>query len=551
MPAKSPYPDINVPEVDIWAFLFDKQYEFPETKTIYTDPLARRSYTFADVKRLTAEFGAGLRTAWDWKKDDVLLIYSPNSIDTAVVMWGTHWAGGILTPANPGYTVHELAFQLKDSGAKAIATQKEFIDQACEAAKLVGIAPDRIILIGNQGEKSQFSHFTEICKLGKRQGERLLKCTISNPKHDLAFLVYSSGTTGSPKGVMLSHTNIISNLLMLKASEGVNMSWKGRHYDGGDRILGFLPFYHIYGLTSLVHQSLINGLELVVMSKFDLENFCRHIQHYKITMAYVVPPVLLQLAKSGIVDRFDLSSLRMMSSGAAPLSRELVDAVYKRLRVPIKQAYGLSETSPTTHSQPWDTWDKYIGSVGPLLANQIVKYMSPEEVELPLGTAGEIWIKGPNIFQGYLNNPQGTQNALTSDGYFKTGDIGYQDETGNLYITDRMKELIKYKGFQVPPAELEGHLLTHHDVEDVAVVGFYRKEMATEVPVAFVVLRNGIDGTPAKEKEIVQWLSSMVASHKRLRGGIRWAKKIPKSPSGKILRRVLRKEMEELSRAKL
>jgi len=290
------------------------------------------------------------------------------------------------------------------------------------------------------------------------------------------------------------------------------------------------------------------------MAKFDLAKFCQHIQTHHITFAYVVPPVVLMLGKHPIVSNYDLSSLRMLNSGAAPLTRELVDAVYKRLKVPIKQGYGLSETSPTTHTQPWEDWESTIGSVGRLLPNQTAKYMSPEEKEVPAGQTGELWIKGPNIFLGYLNNVEGTKNALTGDGYFKTGDVGHQDEKGNFFITDRVKELIKYKGFQVPPAELEGLLLSHPDIDDVAVIGIQDHEQATEVPRAYIVPKKGVQGNKQKEKEIVQWLGGKVASHKRLRGGVRFVDEVPKSVSGKILRRVLKewaKKEEKGEKAKL
>jgi len=224
-----------------------------------------------------------------------------------------------------------------------------------------------------------------------------------------------------------------------------------------------------------------SGYEVIVMPKFDLERFCTHIQKYKVTFAYVVPPVVLLLGKSPLIEKFDLSSIRMLNSGAAPLTRDLVDAVYKRLKIPIKQGYGLSETSPTTHMQAWEDWNVHIGSVGKLLPNLTAKYINAEEKEVPAGETGELWIKGPNIFKGYLNNPEGTKNALTEDGYFKTGDVGHQDSKGNFYITDRVKELIKYKGFQVPPAELEGLLLGNADVDDVAVIGIYEEDQATEV----------------------------------------------------------------------
>lgn len=278
------------------------------------------------------------------------------------------------------------------------------------------------------------------------------------------------------------------------------------------------------------------------MPKFDLERFCAHIQNYAITFAYAVPPVILQLGKSPIVANYDLSSLRMLNSGAAPLTRELVEAVWKRLKIPIKQGYGLSETSPTTHTQRWEDWQSTIGSVGLLMPNQTAKYVSAEDKEVPAGQTGELWIKGPNVFLGYLNNPEGTANALTSDGYFKTGDVGHQDAKGNFYITDRVKELIKYKGFQVPPAELEGILIGHDDVDDVAVIGVYDESQATEVPRAYVVPKKGVEAGKEKEREIVDWLGKKVAGHKRLRGGIRFVDMVPKSASGKILRRLLKEQ---------
>jgi 4-coumarate--CoA ligase len=292
----------------------------------------------------------------------------------------------------------------------------------------------------------------------------------------------------------------------------------------------------------------------VVLAKFDLERFCQIIQDSKITFSYVVPPVVLALSKAPVVAKYDLSSIRMLNSGAAPLTHEIVEALYKRLKIRVKQGYGLSETSPTTHTQPWEDWMKTVGSVGRLLPNQTAKYMSPDGVEVPAGETGELWIKGPNVFKGYLNNPEGTKHALTEDGYFKTGDVGHQDKDGHFYITDRIKELIKYKGFQVPPAELEGLIASHQDVTDVAVIGIYDKEQATEVPRAYIVLKEGTPATPETGKKIVDWLAARVANHKRLRGGVRIVDAIPRTASGKILRRVLKEHAakEELGlKAKL
>ncbi|KAI9697638.1 MAG: hypothetical protein M1836_004588 [Candelina mexicana] len=556
MPFESTYPPFEVPKVDLWAFLFErKDREFPDDKSklpnlqslntslIYLDPYTNRNYTYAQVRGTAIDFGKGLKSNWDWQNGDVLALFTPNCIDTPAITWGCHWAGGILSPANPGYTAEELAFQLKDASARALVTQKPFLDTARAAAKLVGLPDDRIILMGGERDpEMKFKHFSSIKNIADTSRYRRAKL---NPDKDLAFLVYSSGTTGHPKGVMLSHTNIASNIKMLQAGESDNLSWNGREDNKGDQILAFLPFFHIYGLNCLVHQSLYSGYTLVVMPKFDIENFCSIVQEHKISFAYVVPPVVLLLGKHPIVDKYDLSSLRMLNSGAAPLTRELVDTVYARLKVPVKQGYGLSETSPTTHTQPWDEWAKTIGSVGRLLPNQTAKYVSPDEKEVRAGETGELWIKGPNVFRGYLNNSEGTANALTEDGYFKTGDVGHQDKDGNFFITDRVKELIKYKGFQVAPAELEGLLIIHPKVSDVAVIGVYNEDQATEIPRAYVVPAPGVERGKETEDEIVEWLRAKIAKHKRLRGGVRFVDEVPKSASGKILRRLLKIRAEE------
>ncbi|KAF1920035.1 4-coumarate-CoA ligase-like protein [Ampelomyces quisqualis] len=555
MPSESKYPSLQIPDVDLWAFLFErKDKPFGDDKVIYFDPYTKCSYTYSQVKEAAANFGKGLKHLWDWQQGDVLALYTPNSIDTPAITWGCHWAGGVLSPANPNYTVDELAFQLKDSGARAIVTQLPFIENAQEAAKKAGIPLDKVILMGDRRDPSHnLKHFTSIINTAGSAKYRRTKAR--NPAEDLAFLVYSSGTTGHPKGVMLTHRNIVANTMMIKAGECGQLQPTGGPTNEGDKLLAFLPFFHIYGLTCLIHQSLYSGLQLVVMPKFDLEDFCRFIHELKVTFAYVVPPVVLLLGKHDVVSKYDFSSIRMMNSGAAPLTRELVETVHRRIGVPVKQGYGLSETSPTTHTQPWSDWNKTIGSVGTLLPNQTAKYMSPEEKEMPVGETGELWIKGPNVFKGYLNNPEGTAHALTADGYFKTGDVGYQDKAGNFYITDRVKELIKYKGFQVPPAELEGLLVSHPNVIDCAVIGLYDKDQATEIPRAYVVPKDGLGKTEAQAKEIADWLSAKVAHHKKLRGGVKFVDEIPKSISGKILRRVLKvkaqQEMDDAVKAKL
>jgi 4-coumarate--CoA ligase len=357
---------------------------------------------------------------------------------------------------------------------------------------------------------------------------------------------------------MLSHRNIVSNVCQTEAIETKYLSWQGGADSKGDKILAFLPFFHIYGLTALIHMPMHAGLQCVVMPKFDIEKFCAHVQRYRITFSYVAPPVVLLLSKHPIVEKYDLSSLRMLNSGAAPLTRELVLAASSRTGVPVKQGYGLSETSPTTHTQLWEDWDKHIGSVGPLVPNMEAKYMTtPDDdsdpKEVPVGETGELYLRGPNIFLGYHKNQKATDGCLSKDGWFRTGDVGYQDKNGSFYITDRVKELIKYKGFQVPPAELEGILIDHESIDDVAVIGFESKAHGSEVPRAYIVrsAKSKQSGVSDEEEagRIVKWLESKVAQHKRLRGGVRFVDVIPKSVSGKILRRLLKDKAKEEEKA--
>ncbi|KAH3919402.1 hypothetical protein HBI56_026270 [Parastagonospora nodorum] len=539
MPTTSPFPDVDIPNVDLWGLMFDrKDRDFSEDKVIYRAINADRKYTFADTKALATLFGEGLRNLWDWQKDEVLALYAPNDIDIAPVIYGAFFAGGIVTPANPGYSADELAYQLENSGAHALVTTKQFLETALKAAQKVGIPNDRVILLGiEKDETHSVKHWSNI---RKTSGALRYRRRRAKPE-DLAFLAYSSGTTGLPKGVMLTHRNIVADLLLVQNAVG---NW---YSSANDKFLGVLPFFHIYGLTGLVQQTLHRGIEMLVMPAFDMETFLKTIQEHRITFIYVAPPVIVRLARDKMVDKYDLSSVKMITSGAAPLTKELVDAVHKRLNIKINQAYGLSETSPMTHTQPWDEWYSSVGSVGKMFPNMTAKYISAEGKELGPGEVGELWLSGPNIFKGYWKNETATKDSLTSDGFFKTGDIGFQDKEHNFYITDRVKELIKYKGFQVPPAELEGKLMENELVDDVAVIGVNDEHQHTEVPRAYIVAAQDKRANvgEAEALAIVDWMNKKVASHKRLRGGIVFIDEIPKSASGKILRRLLKERVKQ------
>ncbi|CAK7265556.1 hypothetical protein SEPCBS119000_001578 [Sporothrix epigloea] len=545
----SPYEEVVIPEMDLWSLLFERKSKpFADSKAIFTDSETGRTYTFGDLRSTSLDFGRGLQALWDWQPGDVMAFYTPNNIDTPPAMLGLLCAGGIGSPANPLYTESELAFQLKDSGAKAIATQMPFIETARRAAKSVGIPENRIILIGDAHDPSgHFSHFSTIRSpsfLGRSTPVRV------NARKDLAFLVYSSGTTGMPKGVCLTHFNIVSNVLQMAAIDSLYVHPFGGIEGKGDKGLGITPFFHIYGLTCCIMAFIYNGWELISMPRFDLERACQLIEQYKITFAYVPPPVILAFSKHPAVEKYDLSSMRMFSSGAAPLTPELVNTLWDRLKIAVKQGYGLSETAPVATMQLLDDWGKFLGSVGKLAPNMQARLVDPDsDKDVEIGQPGELWLKGPNVFPGYLNLPENTAATMSSDGFFKTGDIFTADKHGNLTCVDRLKELIKYKGFQVPPAELEGILLSHNDITDACVIGVEDKEQATEVPRAYVVMRAGLPTNSAKAKEIVEWLASRTAPHKKLRGGVHFVNEVPKSPSGKLLRRVLRDKVRQAEKA--
>ncbi|KAI1371673.1 hypothetical protein F4677DRAFT_463910 [Hypoxylon crocopeplum] len=562
MVIKSQYPDLNLPSVDIFTFLFKrKDRKFPDNHPIFRDGFTDKSYSFSDVRQLAEQFGEGLRSQYGWQKGDVLAISSLSDIDMPPVIFGALWAAGTVSTSNPGYTITELSHQLRDSGAKCIITQYSNIRTVKEACSATGIADDRILLLG--GERDPTGHFKHWTSIRNPNPTRRFSPSEIDPKNDAAFLVYSSGTTGKPKGVKLSHYNIVSNVLQLQAAEGLNLTWDGSRTTrdiplpesgaGGDKVLACLPFFHIYGLTVLVHSPVYSGVTTIVLPRFSVDAWCEVVQKHRITYSYIVPPIVLHLAKHPSVLSYDLSSLRMTQSGAAPLTRELIEQVYKRVKVRIKQGYGLSETSPCLYQGSWDAWDVDIGSCGALLPNIEAKICEPFDSsreddasfaprEFQPGEVGELHVKGPNVFKGYHNNVKATAECLSPDGWFRTGDVGYINTRGNLFITDRVKELIKYKGFQVPPAELEGYLLDFPGIVDCAVVGVYDKELATEVPRAYVVKEDA--SKPLDIKELQKWFSGRVANYKQLRGGVRVVQQIPKNASGKILR----KDLKEMAR---
>lgn len=509
---RSPFPDVEIPDVSLPDFVLAGAGELGDKPALIDGP-SGRTISYAQLVESVRAVAVGLAER-GFGKGDVFAHFAPNLPEYAVTFHAVATLGGINTTANPLFTAEELERQLRDCGARMLVTVPEQAEKARAAARAAGV--QEIFVYGEADGATPFSSLPEAA--GEPPEVAI------EPPEDVVALPYSSGTTGLPKGVMLTHRNLVANICQTIAHQRTRED---------DRVIAVLPFFHIYGLVVLMNMPLYRGATIVTMPRFDLPEFLRVVQQYRITRAWVVPPIVLALAKQPLVDEFDLSSLEFMLSGAAPLSAELEVACGKRLGCRMLQGYGLTETSPTTHSVPDDLAGQMPGSIGPPLPNtecRIVDVASGEDV--PAGERGELLIRGPQVMNGYLNNPQATALAIDPDGWLRTGDIATVDEHAAVRIVDRVKELIKYKGSQIAPAELEALLLTHPAIADAAVIGIPDEE-AGEVPKAFVV-----PNAPLTPEEVSAFVAERVAPYKKVRA-VEILEEIPKSPSGKILRRVL------------
>jgi acyl-CoA synthetase (AMP-forming)/AMP-acid ligase II len=511
---RSPFPDIEIPDRSLPDFVLTGASRLGD-KAALIDAPSGRTITYAQLGASARAAAAGL-AAWGLGKGDVFAHYAPNVPEYAVAFHAVAMLGAVNTPANPMLTANELAAQLRDCRARALVTVPELLEKAISAAAQSGI--EEIFVYGDAEGATPFA------SLGRAVGEP--PEVEIDPASDLVVLPYSSGTTGLPKGVMLTHRNLVANICQCTYDRS------GEEWEA-DRILAVLPFFHIYGLLWLMHVPIYRGATVVTMPRFDLAEFLRVVQEHRITRTFVVPPIVLALAKHPLVDAYDLSSLEVIGSGAAPLAAELEVACGERLRCRIAQGYGMTETSPTTHRVTDGLAGQMPGEIGPAVPNTQCRILDLDTgSDVTAGEPGELCIRGPQAMKGYLNNAQATALAIDRDGWLHTGDIARLEDNGSLRIVDRIKELIKYNGYAVAPAELEAVLLTHPAISDAAVIPLPDRE-AGEVPKAFVVTTSSI--TP---EEVVRFVAERVASYKKLRA-VEIVDQIPKSASGKILRRVL------------
>jgi acyl-CoA synthetase (AMP-forming)/AMP-acid ligase II len=510
---RSPLADVVPPDQTLTEYVLAGA-EGRADKNAIVDGPSGRALTYGALAAMVRRAAKGLSLR-GFGKGDVFALYCPNVPEYAVAFHGVASLGGINTTINPLYTPEELKRQLNDAGAKLLLTVPPFLESVQEGVRDTGV--EEVFVLGEGEDATPFAALLE------NDGDP--PHVDIDPATDLVVLPYSSGTTGFPKGVMLTHRNLVANLEQTMAALG------GLHES--DVTMGVLPFFHIYGMVVVMSLALRVGSTVVSMPRFDLPQFLGLVQEHRATGAYLVPPIVLALAKHPVVDDYDLSSLRWILSGAAPLGKDIATATSDRLGCLVLQGYGLTETSPVSHVNPLDAERIKPGSVGPPAPStqcRIVDVSSGED--LGPGENGEIWIRGPQVMHGYLNEPDATKACLDEEGWFHTGDIGYADEDGYFFIVDRLKELIKYKGMQVAPAELEALLLTHPKIADVAVVP-KPDEAAGEIPKAFVVRREDLS-----EEAVKKFVAGRVAPHKKIRA-VEFVDRIPKSPSGKILRRVL------------
>ncbi|KAJ6713024.1 4-COUMARATE--COA LIGASE-LIKE 1 [Salix purpurea] len=543
---QSRHPAVPVPDITLPDFVL-QDAELYADKVAFVEAATGKTYTYAEVVRDTRRFAKALRSL-GLRKGHVVVVALPNVAEYGIVALGIMTAGGVFSGANPTAHESELKKQAEAADAKLIVTD----DLNYGKVKGLGLP---VIVLGEESISTAVN-WNELLDAADRAGDKLSYEEVL--QSDLCALPFSSGTTGMSKGVMLTHRNLVANLCSSLFGVGPEMV-------GQVATLGLIPFFHIYGITGICCATLRNKGKVVVMGRFELRTFLNALITQEVNFAPIVPPIILALVKNPIVEEFDLSKLKLKAimTAAAPLAPELLTAFENKFPgVQVQEAYGLTEHSciTLTHGDP----SKGHGiakknSVGFLLPNLEIKFINPENGQsLPKNTPGEICVRSQCVMQGYFNNKEETARTIDADGWLHTGDIGYIDNDGDIFIVDRIKELIKYKGFSskikiaslfsagqtVAPAELEAILLSHPSVEDAAVVPLPDEE-AGEIPAACVVMSKGAEES---EEDIMEFVASNVARYKKVRV-VQFVDSIPKSPSGKIMRRLLKEKMGSGSKA--
>ncbi|KAJ7520449.1 hypothetical protein O6H91_19G006200 [Diphasiastrum complanatum] len=511
------------PFLDIVTHIF---YLNRGTRKALVNASTGRSLTYEDLYGRVRAAAAGLSQI-GIGHGDVVMIVAPNSIENVVAMLAVMFAGGVVTSANPVSTVSEIANQVKDSNPKLIVTIRQLV------GKVVSFQLPLLLLGADQTPPTISTALPTFFFSHLLSSDPNKLPAFRFHQRDTAALFYSSGTTGLSKGVIISHRNLIAAT--------TQMEQQGP--DEVETYLSIVPTFHIYGFSQVTCATLRMGHTIVIMPQFDFEQMLVAIERYRVTILPIVPPIVNLLIKSSLASKYDLTSLKLVASGGAPLNKEVSDAFAERYpHVIFRQAYALTETCCIgTMPNMEDT--QHQGSVGLLWATLKAKVVDVETGRcLPPNAKGELWLHGPSITKGYLNDQATTSTSFDAEGWLYTGDFVYFDKEGYLYVVDRIKELIKYKAFQVAPAELEAILLQHPEINDAAVIGYPDKD-AGEIPMAFIVRS---EKSTLSEDNIKAYIAQQVAPYKKIRRVV-FIDEIPKSAIGKTLRQ----ELVTLSTSKL
>ncbi|KAB0799126.1 hypothetical protein PPYR_07006 [Photinus pyralis] len=525
---KSTFPDIELPKENLVQHVWkhtDNWDDIPCT----TCGVSGRNYTYGISKHGISKCAQALLAECKLKPGDVVALLLPNIPEFLIISHGIFTAGLILSFANPLYTEDELRRQFQDSNVKAIVTISLFLDVVLKVS--AGL-PDYKTTICVGGADDAVKNVRSL------QNLIMEDYNVELPKvelQDVAMISYSSGTTGLPKGVMLSHENLVANLMQLDHPNLCTLKPNEVNKKG----LTVLPYFHIYGFNSIMNLSAKLGISLVSLPKFTPEDYIKALLEHKPYFLFVVPSLLLFLATHPSVTKNHLSSIEIVSSGAALASESLLQKFRDKVGrdIMIRQGYGMTESSPVILFSPRNLPKSKKNTIGLLVANTEAKIKTlVGNRDTEPNTPGELLVRGPQVMKGYLNNPEATKQMFTEDGWMHTGDVVYYDDDGYFYIVDRCKELIKVKGNQVSPSELESIILDLPDIADVAVVGI-PDTLSGELPRAFVVKKKD---ALISENEILEFVHGKVAPYKRIMGGIKFIDSIPRNPSGKILRNELK-----------
>ncbi|KAI7749155.1 hypothetical protein M8C21_028210 [Ambrosia artemisiifolia] len=524
---RSRHPSVPVPDNLTLPEFVLKDAELYPNHVAFVDATTKRSCTHGEVVRDVRRFSKGLRSL-GLQTGHVVVVILPNVIEYAIVALGVMAAGGVFSGANPSSHSSEIKKQVDLAEAKLIVTDERTYNKVKE----LGLP---VIIIGEERVQETI-YWNELLQTSEQSNN--IDTEIIVKQDDLCALPFSSGTTGLSKGVMLTHRNIVANLCSTLFS--VNQDFIGKI-----TILGLIPYFHIYGLTGILCATLRNKGKVVVMGRYDLSSVLKALIEHEVHFAPIVPPILLGLVKHPIDEDLAKLQLRSVMTAAAPLAPEIYEEFRRKFpQIEVQEAYGMTEHSciTLTHGDPnkgHHTAKKR--SVGCILPNLEVKFVDPDTGRsLPANTPGEICVRSQCVMKGYYKNESETAQTIDERGWLHTGDIGYIDDEGDVFIVDRLKELIKYKGFQVAPAELEGILLGHPSVKDAAVVGLPDKE-AGEIPGANVVMSKD---AKESEEDMIKYVADNVAQYKKVRV-LHFVDEIPKSPSGKIMRRLIKQQILE------